>query len=215
MASFCNKHKPNSFFSMLPKDIMDIIDEYNEIGIFICYCKKIYWFNGKRFEIWCRSKYYYMLTYNNDLYYRKSKEILMYKNRRFEKVKVPEAWNHPLRVFSDGKKLIDNDVYKYHWGKSVYKIINKHGQIFILPQKNYPQYGLELLGYDNCLYYFGSGQNEKFVNGKWDTIAQYPNFKNQFDIYSFDGKFYAFEYNVIDYYIYDSELDCWELKIIK
>ncbi len=34
---------------------MNLIYNYNEIGIFVTYNKYIYWFNGKRLEYWCKN----------------------------------------------------------------------------------------------------------------------------------------------------------------
>ncbi len=200
---------------MLPKDIENIINEYNEIGIFIRYRGQLYWFNGKRFEFWCehRAKYECFLTYNNNLYYKSYKKIYVYKNKIFKQIKIPQQWNHPLNVFRKRRKLINNNVYRYE--ESIYKMIDTYGNVIMtLPGRDDPVFGFELLGYNDCIYSFGSWQNEKFVNGKWNIIAQYPNHNNDYDVYLFKSKFYAFEQTSMNYYIYDPELDDWKLKIV-
>ncbi len=197
---------------MLPKDITNIIAGYNEIGIFIHDSRQLYWFNGKRFECWCKdTRSDNIMTYGGNLYILSYHTIYMYKNKTFIKIEVPQRWNHPLCVFRDSKTLVDGKVYDHHCDT----ITNEFNNSITLPRKNYPKYGFQLLSYNDCLYYFGSKHNEKFINGKWIEIAKYPypELYHCYRIYLFNNKFYAFR-DASDYHIYDPELDDWESKII-
>ncbi len=196
---------------MLPKDMTNIINEYNEIGIFIRCNRRLYWFNGKRFEFWCEAtnKYCFM-TYNNDLYWNFFGKVSIYKNKQFITSQVPKIWNHPLYVFQQGLTLINGKVYDYDINLQVNMITDEFNNRSILPEKHHPDFGFKLIYYKDSIYYFGSIQNEKFINGNWIVIAQYPNIYNDYDVYLFNDKFYAFELNTTYYHIYNPELDCWE-----
>ncbi len=52
---------------MLAKDLVLLIDKYDEPGIMIDTQNKIYWFNGKRFEFWCHKT-----SECTDIYYTKN-----------------------------------------------------------------------------------------------------------------------------------------------
>ncbi len=75
---------------MLPKDLMNLIDKYNEIGIMCHNADNVYWFNGKRFEFWCEKLHnfeYDMLYIDNQIYGidMSNYTIYQFKNKCFVK----------------------------------------------------------------------------------------------------------------------------------
>ncbi len=182
---------------MLPNDILSIIRNYNEPGIFVTLKQDIHWFNGKRLEYWCSSPFTPMITYNGDLYIW-DRYVRKYKNKRFDIIQNIFEWNHPLYKFwsTAGPYSICNNLIYQRNSNGFFELFDGD-KIIKLPQKNYPYIGLFMLNYVNDIYFFGSDCNEKFstIDQKWTMIAQTP-FQGQYsDVYLFNDKFYNFNYD--------------------
>ncbi len=205
MAFFGNK--------MLPKDILNLIDNYNEDGVFIYRRGRIFWFNGKRTEPFGELFYVSgILTYNNNLYVRNYGTIHVYKNKKFHDVDVSTKWDHPLQIFKSMNKILYNKRTYELRGQNLLYYINI--EVFdgertqLLPMKMYPQSGFKLFVYDNYLYCFGFRENEKFnfLTQKWELFATTPN--HHHPICFFKGYFYIFTYD--EQWIYYPDLDTWK-----
>ncbi len=196
---------------MLPKDILSIIGQYDESGIFVVNNESIFWFNAKRLEYWCETENYLITSYCNDLYGRYNGEVYMYKNRKWEQIKVPQIWKHPLYLFrTNSKQVILNDVV-YRYDMNFERFDGK--EIIELPTKIWRGFGISFHFYKNDIYYFGSAHNEKFsiIHQKWTEIATTPisNCYYLMFMYLFNNKFYYFVGN--KRYCYDPEIDEWQL----
>ncbi len=74
---------------MLPCDLMNIIEQYNEYGVFMNDEYEIYWFNGKRFEFWCEATNDDLLYIGNDIYkYKNNHTISKWHQQQFKKCEI-------------------------------------------------------------------------------------------------------------------------------
>ncbi len=68
---------------MIPSDLMNIIEQYNENGVFMNDENKIYWFNGKRFEFWCQANSNDILFAHNNIYVFENNQIFKWQKKEF------------------------------------------------------------------------------------------------------------------------------------
>ncbi len=214
---------------MLPKDILHIIDNYNEPGIFVIVDYAICWFNGKRFESICTNLQSFVeilrdangdidesvlsweiVTYENDLYCCVNSNVLIYKNRKFVSVKVPLLWNHPLRLFNSYPfmaKTTVNDISYFLTLNSKLEIIIENN---VISTSQYLQWESRIFTYKNDIYIFGYDKNEKFntITKQYTPISNTPFIG--YDINLFNNKFYNIKKQK-KYAIYDPEIDEWSL----
>ncbi len=194
---------------MFPQDVSNIIDDYNEHGIFIS-LDKIYWFNGKRFELWWESAYWIILTYEHDLYCYDSynKGVVLYRNKQFINVKLPSRWNHPLQLFNrfPFMSILHGIVYCMKQGQLA--IMNKNN-INVLSKHKCR--GSQIITCEDDIYVFGFIENQKFntISKEYQTIPTSP-FEN-YDIYLFNKKIYNF-FSSTKYAIYDLEIGSWQIN---
>ncbi len=192
---------------MLPQDVFNIIADYNEVGIFVIRndCET-YWFNGKRFEYWCKQISRRIMTYENDLYFGCMKSLVCYKNKQF--ITLPKTWNHPLNLLKNFQLYLQNNVYR------LTEMFD--GNCWIkLPMVKYSstEYN-KMIGDGNYIYVFGVVYNEKFdiLNKKWIQIANSPPYDHEHRMfYIFNGLIYSFNSTGDRYWIYHPQLDIWEL----
>ncbi len=196
---------------MIPKDIINIIDNYNETGIFVEYNGGIYWFNGTRFEYWCPLQDENILTYENDLYYLANFKVFKYKNKDSIKVKVPKIWNHPLYLFSEwygyvSQVIYQNKVYRHRYNSIIEMFDGK--DVIRLPSKIEAACGVQILIYNQHIYSFGT-QNEKFdfKTQQWIKLKTSNCYGH---VYLFNNKLYRMERYDTTYYTYNVEFDTWE-----
>ncbi len=197
------------FLGMLPKDIINIINNYNEIGIFVICFNKIYWFNGKRFEYWCPWQDA-ICTYENDLYYRLNHKVFQYNKNN--EIKVPQIWNHPLHLLAKKDECIaqvicQGQVYTHHHCGGFDRYDGKI--ITILPTKIYSGRGLYLIVNGNYIYSFGS-MNERFdiITETWTALTCTVKFLDGI-VYSMNDKIYQIS-DDLSYKIYNIELNLWQ-----
>ncbi len=140
---------------MLPKDILKLIIDYNENGIFVLYNNEIKWFNGKRFEVWnVFGLWEHFTTYKNKLYISYNLEWFVYKNKTF----VITARDSHLFI-NDLLAIVYNNQYQLTaWGTLKINGI----------EKTYPLCGYKVINYSDDIYVFGS-ENERF-NMKTDSF---------------------------------------------
>ncbi len=70
---------------MIPGNLMDIIKQYNENGVFMNdIYNRIYWFNGKRFEFWCQANGDDILFAKNDIYVFENNQIFKWQKKKFQ-----------------------------------------------------------------------------------------------------------------------------------
>ncbi len=179
---------------MIIKNLLKVIDDYNEVGIYFVFDGKLWWFNGKRSEKWCHSYPDKIYLYNNNVYGIDSGGSITHilKNNKFEPCK--QAWwsimnlgmyeNHinPFHSYIDKNKTI------YNYSTMSFRKNDKR-----LMDKRYVLGGFKLLHYDGFLYYFSShkyGINEKFDLKTEEWLSFYHPSKTILDVNLYGGLFY-------------------------
>ncbi len=201
---------------MIPKVLLELIDKYNEIGVFTISDAKIYWFNGKRFEMWCDippQEAVNAFVYKRKLYIRYSFETYIYKNKQF---RLPVGNDiiknsHPYGFFSHfynlGSIKIKNCFFAYEYN-DFFKFDKGIWQM--LPKKQI-KCCYKIYYYKNELYCFSNWGNEKFniLTNEWSSIAN--NFYSFDDILFINNIFYSVR-NCKLKEIYNFETNKWEKK---
>ncbi len=178
---------------MILKNLLYLIEKYNENGIFIELDNKIYWFNGKRVEHWCKSPGHGRIaTINNELYYFTSVSL---------KYKYPSFMEDSNFVDELGF-LIKDSIYYFTKTMMFANIQNEK-----LPQKEYKNYGHSMLVQNNFVFVFSIHHNEKY-NIKFKRWSDFENNNQVVVAYGFNGIIYGFG-NKHNYYIYDTILNQW------
>ena len=183
------------------KNILSLIEKYNEKGIFINTNQKIYWFNGKRFEfcfLFLNSTQ--LIQINNELYTREG--FLLFKHLHKQKFQpLPLTTSTALNLFASWN-------YFVVMGNKVIKNQN-------VPKKRNNDYGNNFVASDDCIYSFSSfrDKSEKydFKIQQWCFVQSPPNVALVNDMIFFKGYFYQFQK---DGYllIYNCFNDQWETK---
>ncbi len=189
---------------MIIKNLLRIIDDYNEVGIYFVFDGKLWWLNGKRSEKWCTSYSDKIYLYNNNVYGIGSGDGFIthiLKNNKFEKYK--QAWQsilnldmyhiHPFHLYIDKNKTIYN-----------YTTMAFRKNDNFLKRKVYEVDGFKLLHYDGFLYYFSGHKEER--NEKFDlNTEEWSSFNHPgetiLDVNLYGGLFYIlFEDGTINTY---------------
>ncbi len=199
---------------MLPKDILRLIDDYNEPGVFVIITYKIYWFNGKRFQYWCDFNIGTILTYQNDLYVRNYVGLCIYKNKSFHIIRE-KGWNE-LKIFAS-----DTSYLQVLVGKFIYEIgyhlttmdlsFTKFDGINRINLLKKPHFSVfKMILYKNEIFAFGNTYNEKFdlINNCWFPFARCTRYINYCHVYLFKDRFYAIK-DKDAYVVYDPVTNCW------
>ncbi len=199
---------------MLPKDVTSIIANYNEPGIFVAKIQKIYWFNGKRFEFWCKMATWNVFTYENELY-QSGYNLQKYKNKHFVEFKPPNKWNHPLYLFSTHayqQTVCRENVYRRSLiYDSNLEMFDGH-LVHPLSQRG----GDFLFSYNESIYTFGQHMFTKFntITKKWKILNPSPFYGL---LYIFNDICYCFAiYGHYDdeYSVFDPKTNQWIIKKI-
>ncbi len=206
---------------MLPKDVTSIIANYNEPGFFMLNAniQKIYWFNGKRFEFWCKTESWTVFTYENEVYqllYQSGYNLQKYKNKRFVEFKSPNKWNHPLYLFSRHgyqQTVCRENVYR----RSLIRDSNSNLEMFDghlvhpLSQRG----GYFLFSYNESIYTFDNNIFTKFntITKKWKILNPSPFYGL---LYIFNDMCYCFAVYGHDdeYSVFDPKTNQWIIKKI-
>ncbi len=206
---------------MLPKNVISLISNYNEPGIFVlnktANIQKLYWFNGKRFELWCKTESWtwIVFTYENEVYRPSCGEhgLQKYKNKQFVEFKPPNKWNHPLYLFS---------IHGYQQTvccQNIYRRSLNYGEMFdghqVHPLLSYGRSGCFLFSYNDNVYTFDPDTFTKFspTTKKWKVLNPSP-FPGL--LYFFNDICYCFAvYGHNDEYsVYDRKTNQWTIKKI-
>ncbi len=188
---------------MLPRDVISIISQYNEEGIFLIVAVKskrnqIYWFNGKKWSYYCDG-YDDLLTaiyYNKSLYLRSfSGYLFKYKNNKWVKLAdINLSDSLLIGLTSWGKAQIGN--YSYRWNdviERIYGHCHYHGKLL---QPTYRKTSnCHLVVFKHWLYVFDSNHNEKF-NTATNVWIEFPCINKKILL--------AFLFNNLFYLIFDA-----------
>ena len=189
---------------MVSKNILSIINKYNENGIIIAKNDKFYWFNGHRYEYWCAkpknsSKHAY---YKNNLYVLINRISHIYKNGQYE-----FAWICIVQTMLYNRKtcIYKGNVYEFHNRKLYAYETNQNSTCSEIGNQKPFNGGDFLFGYDNHIYVIGT-KNEKMnlSTGIWSYFKS-----TTFDIENgcfVNDRFYEL-INFTHYY--DPKLDDW------
>ncbi len=207
---------------MLPKDIVTIIDNYNEEGIILLIGDSFYWFNGKQCEFFVKAPkdINRFLWYEGRLYFMNGNNILnilrMNKFVEFDGFILNNYYNM-LRLFRDRvyDSIVDKNNRVYLNAPHVKKLGHCHTNLInfngsrweSIIKKNNRFCGKQFLIYNEIIYYFARVYNEKFdiEKNEWTPFAN-PNFK--FGVmYLFEDKFYNI--NASHQIVYDPITDKW------
>ncbi len=201
---------------MLPTDIWNLINIYNEPGIFVLHLRNIYWFNGKRFEFW--TEFVYLpFTYENELYFCKCSQLCVYRNNKHVQIEFPKRWNHPLNLLKNTsyyhrQMVSDGNIYRATYHNTFEMFDGEH--VSQLPQKQFPKQGLEMIAFNNNIYSFGSHRNERFdINSQqWIQLkSKYPSWNGL--VHLLNDKLYLFDFHDARYWEYDLQHDEWQPKV--
>ncbi len=194
---------------MLVKEILNLINKYNEDGIIVECENKFYWFNGSRYEFWCLKPQgaSHPVYYKSKLYVKIDLLVYEYKNKKFilslnEDVLVTSLLHFKYRC------LYKENVYDFlNVGKKLWRI-GKFGNWMQIDQEKPSYSGLFLFGYENCIYVIGD-KNEKFnlLTSSWSTFKKTPFLMTNGCF--LNDKFYNLseEDTFINYY--DPKIDQW------
>ncbi len=147
---------------MIPKAIMNLIDRYNEKGVFLQHQNKYYWFNGFRFEsmkeIQCNYDYYMIQiqikTKTHSYIFSKNK-ISHFNGEKWTILKVSNLLNS-----EDSGTMYYNTCTFTSWVVNMPRTDN-HGILFCIMSSNY-----YLIDFDGNL-----SITRSFMN-LWNTIIR-------------------------------------------
>ncbi len=202
---------------MIPKVLLELIDKYNEIGVFTIFNGKIYWFNGKRFEIWCDIPNVLLgnvnvCVQNGKLYIQCPFTTYIYKNKQF---RLPVGNDilknsHPngkiCHFYNLASIKIKDCFFEYYDKFRKYE----KGIWQILPKKPIASCH-KIYYYKNELYCFSTRGNEKFniITNKWSSFAN--NIVDANDVLFVNNTFYGVD-NCKIIEIYNFEENKWGKK---
>lgn len=200
---------------MLPRDLLRIVDGYNEHdkGFFFVSSNLVYWFNGKRYEIWCHTNISINLVYDRSINlvyddgYLKVQDTI-YKNLKWQPL-IFNAQKSNVRINS-----VDYTLEYLHVGKFI--LLDKKLIELKVPDKNYDDFGVFVMVYESILYFFSSTKNEKydFTLNKWSDFTN-PVLKGSIgQCYSLNDLFYIIEDITYNIHIYDPKLDKWSFETL-
>jgi len=204
---------------MISKNIRNLIDKYNEDGIFMRCDLTIYWFNGKRFEYWVKTvRKWPVFTYQHDLYCNFNGTIMIYKNKEFKFVeKHILLYNHPIKYFGTMAVCKEQYLFTLNYRSSHLFLQQFDGITNINFEK--PIFSAhQMLLYLDDIYIFGGFKCEKFniMTKKWLPFADMPFVMkhNIFDsIYLFNGIFYLEKNKKL--YSYNPNIDQWSSNFME
>ena len=166
---------------------MSIVNQYNEDGIFIQTWKRIYWFNSKRLEYWCKMPHdefntFRIFTYNTELYLNRNcdencncleseQHLFCFKNGKFIKWKIMTKELFWFFI-SDMHVYTDDFVYFFNYKFRKFKSSNK------LPLKKFIKNGY-------CM------DSSKIFHER-TTLPQKPYWNSNHSMIFLDGKIYVF-----------------------
>lgn len=189
---------------MIPTVLQALINKYNEVGEFVNVGRKIYWFNGKRFEYWCNMLFgfNYMVKYKNQLYTYNKCYIMKYIKNQFD---FATGLNH-LLLFPICH--LNNCIYYLQDMQTLWVYANlKYKIITTKPSLS----GMHIFGFQNCIYIVSFFKNEKYdlSKSKWSNFASTPPRKyNDVQFVFIIDKLYALNgKSVLGYY--DCHTDKW------
>ncbi len=200
---------------MIPKVLLELIDKYNEKGVFITSNGyDVYWFNGIRFEYWCTSqkRIDLIFIFKDNLYLSNDGQCpkQKYKNLKLIplesiKTRIPYEFHFDRVQLSNGKVWVSNGYYLWEY-YSAQEVV-----------KGGPPFHNFIIGYGNCIHLFGNGvQNFHQIYDTTTSKFLKPQKESKIlsdvvpfdDIVVLDKFFYVFKANwpVI---IYDIENETW------
>ncbi len=207
---------------MIPKDLLLLIDKYNEDGVAIDINDHVYWFNGKRFEYVAPVPIDHMRThdviyYNGSFYscnpYTKEKYLFLLKGNKFVLIDKTfiETFRkyHPLKLFVNNENItqqfiIKNSKYRFKYDMSFINKIPKNGI-------SHPLYRSRCIpiAYKNFIFVFELGGYFKFDCHTEQIVMSRPNSEQvPFNRVLFKDKIYFFKNE--NYLVYDIINDQWE-----
>lgn len=179
---------------MVPTVLQTLINKYIEIGIFINMLDHVYWFNGKRFEIFCKNeKFTKFIYYKNILYGKEGSSIHCYKFSHFTWQNVTAYYPLSLNLFVHNRQLVHPFIIEITQMGSPYTdsfiadswILYDYAyqKIRYLPIKIHKWAGMHARIYKNYLFVFSMWENEKYdiQNKKWISFAKH-NIRNYNDV---------------------------------
>ncbi len=194
---------------MIPMDLLKLIDKYNEDGMFFVYLNTLWWFNGKRFELWSSH-----FPINLKVYRSKNKKLYAYNcfdihfYIHIEKKGYFFKSNKRLKYKPDEVSILDGNYYFFKTNLQL--LFNNNGEIVKSIPKQF-QGGKQIIAYNGMIYCFShiGYENEKYCpkRNQWFKIARHRDSILQ-NIVLFNGLFYAQREYYLD--IYDPELNQWK-----
>lgn len=202
---------------MVPTVLLQLINKYNENGGFILKSQKIYWFNGKRLEFWVHwpgggSVFHY----EKNLYVATSIHVMIYKNKRFNKIYLSNIWNNLLNI-AHKNAIYDNDgqcalVNGCRYQCTTLRFEMFDGNLYTqLPRKQFPAFGFAMFPHKHEIYYFGTiSEKYDIIAQRWTVLANIP--FTYGNVYYINDCFYYMNGN--SDYVYDINLDQWHQLLL-
>ncbi len=201
---------------MVPDVLQNLINKYNEAGIFLIVDELIYWFNSKRFETWCKcdDNFSGVLYYKNTLYTKTMGHLHVYKNRQFtgcmfSNIVTQSFCNYGTYAVIIDEKLWINEISTlFCYNNSMYTITPL---MILKPIK----YKCQIKAYKYFIYFFTGSKMLQYntITSTWSEYQCrfYYTFKA---IELFNDKFYCQKYDN-SLVIYDLQKDQYsQLEIL-
>ncbi len=172
---------------MLPLDIMRLIDNYNEHdkGFFFQLHDNVYWFNGKRYEKYCKPpKWLYgMISADIDVYLSLTKKRLKWKKQIVNILNKEYCVWHMPELFTI-----------FRIPKGIFSFNGRFQEVYN----------------NNTLFLFSNSHNQKY-DFQSETWCEFANLNLGFidRFYLLDGLFY-FIHHKGTMFIYNPNLNSWQ-----
>ncbi len=188
---------------MLPKVLLTIINNYNEVGIFIHWYDTVCWFNGLRFEKWFRFAASSLLrVLNNKIYLYDSSRSLVLNRNSFIESNQKFEYDHRLRC------IINKKLYIYNSYTCELRTRNE------ISVKKPNSSGAHIIAYKHFIYCFSycGFQNDKYctITNQWTSFARSYIENNIANIFLLNDLFYAYTNFDPFLHIYDPQTDVWK-----
>ncbi len=203
---------------MLPKDLMDLINKYNEVGTMCHNANNVYWFNGQRFEFWCEKLQnfdYDMLYIDNQIYGidMSTFTIYQFKNKCFVETTNSGLVMEYFKIYYSSRfiYLEDHSIVCSFNGNLVNVKFDKGGNEITTVLTEIAESYCRLLKHNNSIYCFDSNKLGVFnLNDKsWAFIHHNCMFYNIYTMNCVNGLIYFFDKTHCDF-IFDTKLNQWQ-----
>lgn len=123
---------------MIPKDLLNLIERYNEYGIYFCLKKSVYWFNAKRIEVFKNQTPYYIEETNIHKCFNEHTRLTYdYSSAKVFVANLGNIFLPHKELVHSGYRLLSFGNYLYYFGT----IKNEKFDVFKLTWSEFKHFG--------------------------------------------------------------------------